>query len=187
MNLAGTLSFTLLAAAMVAGGAQAPQTQTQPQAQPGPTAQHRNLWIAKFTCEAKAAGAVAATQHHDADVLEFSNLFDNVVTFDKQGTPPQGSWSLTGNEVQFTGGNTAERALIGFGAGRQAITMEYSLSDPSGKVVWKSKIRTKPSYFGSAGGFGALQDQGAAEDQQAQKLVAMLSKFFGVVPPGKHS
>ncbi len=177
------LSPTLISVAVFVAGAGAQQSQQpQPQQQPAP---HRNLWIAKFTCDTKAASAVAATQHHVSDALEYSNLFDTVSTFDKDATEPQGSWSLAANEVDFSGGSTAERALIGYGAGRASITMEYKLSEPSGKVVWTAKFKTKPSWWGASGELGAVQNQGAAEDQQAEKLIAGLSKYFGLVPPKK--
>lgn len=179
-----TIACCALIAAVTSAGAKA---QEQPaKQQPAQTqqqqVQHRNLWIAKFTCDAKAAAAVAATQHYDSDALQYSNLFDHTITFEKQDTQPQDTWSLTGKEIDFSGGSTAERALIGWGAGRSSITMEYTLTDPSGKVVWTQKIKTKPSWWGASGGFGAVQNQGAATDAQAQKLIEGLSKYFGVAP-----
>lgn len=145
--------------------------------------EHRSLWIAKFTCETKAASAVAATQHHDSDALKYSSLFDGVTTFETDATQPQGTWALTANEVDYSGGSTAARALVGWGAGRASITMEYKLSDPSGKVVWTQKVKTRPSWWGSSGTLGAVQNQGAAVDEQAQKLTDSLAKFFAA--PGK--
>lgn len=183
MKRAAVLLSAIVAVAACATGAPA-QQQQQPQASPSqPQGQHRNLWIGKFTCDIKAASAVAATQHHDFDAMQYSNLFDGVTTFETAATQPQGTWSLTANEADFSGGSTAERALIGYGAGRASITMEYKLADPSGKVVWSQKIKTKPSFWGASGGFGAVQNQGAAEDQQAQKLTEALAKYFGVTPP----
>lgn len=146
------------------------------------SAQHRNLWIAKFTCEPKAASAVASTQAGDSNALKYSSLFEKVTTFDTDAKQPEGTWSLSGKEVGFTGGSTAARALVGFGAGRASITMEYTLTDPSGKVAWTDKIKTKPSWWGSSGTMGAVQNQGAAEDEQAQKLTQALTKYFQTAP-----
>jgi len=56
--------------------------------------------------------------------------------------------------------------------------MEYSLTDSTGKVVWAQKITTKPSFWGSAGTMGAVQNQKQAMDEQGQKLTEALSKFF---------
>lgn len=179
-------SAMLSCAAVAAAAAFAASATAQQQQAPQPQAVlHRNLWIAKFTCDTKAASAVAATQRHDSDGLEYSNLFDSVTTFANDATPPKGAWSLTAKEVDFGSGSTAERALIGYGAGRAHITMEYKLADPSGKVVWTGKIKTKPSWWGSSGTFGAVQNQSAAEDQQAEKLIEALSKYFGVAPQKK--
>lgn len=182
MKFVAVLSSALLIGSVYSIGANAQQAQPQP-SQPQPTAQapqHRILWIAKFTCDPKAASAVASTQRSDADALGYSSLFESVSTFEKDATQPQGTWSLTGNEVAFSGGSTAERALVGYGAGRRSITMEYKLTDPSGNVVWTAKIKTKPSIWGSAGALGAVQNQSAAEDEQAQKLIAGLSTYFGL-------
>lgn len=139
----------------------------------------RNLWIAKFTGDAKAAAAIGSTQASDINALKYGNLFDSVKTFDSDATQPAGSWMLAAKELDFSGGSTAARALVGFGAGRSHITMEYTLTDPDGKVVWTQKITTKPSFWGSAGAMGAVQNQGAAMDEQAQKLIDALNKFFG--------
>lgn len=171
--------------AVSANSAAAQQQPQQPQAQsqPQPPPQPRNLWIAKFTCDTKAASAVAATQRNDSDALQYSNLFNGVTTFNTSATQPQGTWSLTANEVDFSGGSTAERAIIGWGSGRASITIEYTLTDPSGKAVWTQKIKTKPSFWGASGELGAVQNQGAAVDDQAQKLVDALTKYFGATPP----
>jgi hypothetical protein len=138
----------------------------------------RSLWIAKFTSDTKAAAAVSTIQASDANALKYGNLFETVKTFDSDLTQPTGTWTLDGKELDFSGGSAATRALVGFGAGRAHITMEYTLSDPDGKVMWTQKITTKPSFWGSAGAMGAVQSQGQAMDEQGQKLTDALSKFF---------
>ena len=140
--------------------------------------QNRNLWIDKFSAETKAASAVASVQTSTANALKYSNLFSSVKTFDTDATQPEGTWSLTAKEVGFSGGSTAKRALIGFGSGRAKITMEYTLTDASKKAVWTKRITTKPSYWGAAGAMGAVQSQSGAVDEQAQKLVDALTRFF---------
>ncbi len=182
MKVARAVFLSSLVAAMFAAGDYAQQAP-----QPQPATQPRNLWIARFACDTKAAAAVAATQREEADALEYSNLFATVATFEKLAEQPKGTWSLTAKEVEFYAGSAAKRALLGYGAGRQSITMEYTLTSPDGKLAWQGKIKTKPSFFGSVGAVGAVQNQGAAEGQQAQKLIAALSKFFGGAPAGKHS
>lgn len=177
-KIPGLMISCVITAAAVAIGVVAQQPQSQ-------EPQHRSLWIAKFTCNSKAALAVAATQADDSNALKYSNLFDGVTTFDTDSTEPKGTWSLTTDEVDFSGGSTATRALIGLGAGRAHIEMVYRLTDPSGKMVWTMKIKTKPSFWGSSGGFGAVQNQGAVVGEQAQKLIEALSKFFSAVPPEK--
>jgi hypothetical protein len=137
---------------------------------------HRVLWIAKFTCETKAAAAVASTQAGVDNALKFSSIFDSVETYDSS-QKPDGAWTLTANETDYNGGNAAARALIGYGAGRAHIEMEYKLTDPTGKVVFTERIRTKPPW--SWGGIGANQDQGLAANEQAQKVTDVLAKFFG--------
>ncbi len=146
--------------------------------------QDRNLWIEKFSADAKAASAVASVQASTANALKYSNLFATVKTFDTDATQPEGTWSLTAKEVEYSGGSTAKRALIGFGSGRAKITMEYTLMDPSKKAVWTQRITTKPSYWGAAGAMGAVQSQSGAVDEQAQKLVNALTSFFS---PDKES
>lgn len=137
-----------------------------------------NLWIAKFAADTKAASAVAATQASDANALNYSNLFNTVKTFETDATQPAGTWSLTAKELEFTGGSAAARALVGWGAGRAHITMEYTLTDPEGKTVWTQKITTKPSFWGASGALGAVQNQHQAMDEQGQKLTNALSRFF---------
>jgi hypothetical protein len=149
----------------------APPVQIQQPAQ-------RSLWIAKYTADMKAAGAVASTQMSSENALKYSSLFAVVVTFESNATKPDGMWKLEAKEVDFSGGSTATRALVGFGAGRSHITMEYTLTDPEGKVAWTQKITTKPSFWGSVGYSGAVQNQGEAMDEQAQKLISALSKYF---------
>jgi hypothetical protein len=138
---------------------------------------HRVLWIAKFTCETKAASAVASTQVGVNNALKFSNIFDSVETYESNQKQPEGAWVLTANETDYRGGNAAARALIGYGAGRAQIEIEYKLIDPTGKVVFTQRIRTKPPW--SWGGLGANQDQGIAANEQAQKITDVLAKFFG--------
>lgn len=146
--------------------------------------QDRSLWIDKFSADAKAASAVASVQMSTANALKYSNLFATVKTFDTDAKQPEGTWLLTAKEVEFSGGSTAKRALIGFGSGRAKITMEYTLTDASKKAVWTKKITTKPSYWGAAGAMGAVQNQSGAVDEQAQKLVNALTSFFS---PDKES
>lgn len=141
--------------------------------------QQRNLWVAKFEGETKAASAVAAVQASDENGLKYSNLFGQVTAFDASPTQPAGSWSLTAKELDFSGGSAAARALVGYGAGRAHIEMQYELRDPEGKTVWTQKIKTKPSFWGATGAVGAVQNQGQAESDQAQKLIDALGKFFG--------
>jgi hypothetical protein len=176
--------FSALVAFVVSASGAAAQQQPQ-QPQPQNQQEHRNLWIAKFTCEIKAASAVAATQQGDSSALKYSNLFDGVTTFETDAKQPAGSWSLTANEADFSSGSTATRALIGYGAGRAHIEMEYNLTNPAGQVVWTQKLKTKPSFWGASGSLGAVQNQGAAEDEQAQKLTEALAKYLGVIPPKK--
>jgi|HubBroStandDraft_1064217.scaffolds.fasta_scaffold21785_3 hypothetical protein len=189
------LSSVMIAVAFSASGASAQSSQPQQPSQPPQTdqaqqqtpaqPQPRKLWIAKFTCETKAASAVAATQAGDTNALKYTSLFDTVTTFDADAKQPDGTWTLAANETDFSGGSAAARALVGMGAGRETITMEYTLTDPTGKAVWTQKIKTKPSFWGSAGQLGMVQNQGAATDEQAQKLIDALSKYFGVTPPKK--
>ena len=145
----------------------------------------RKLWIGKFTGEAKAASAVGATQGGDTNALKYSNLFYSVTTFETDAKQPEGTWSLTANETDYKQGSAAERVLVGMGSGRAVIEMEYKLTNPAGQVVWTQKFRTKPSFWGGSGAMGGVQNQGAAEDEQAKKLIDGLSKYFGVTPPKK--
>jgi hypothetical protein len=80
----------------------------------------------------------------------------------------------------YANGNTAERVLLGFGSGRAHIVLAYELLDPSGAVVWSQSIKTEPPFFGSAGGMGGVQNQHQAEGEQPRKLIAGLSKYFGL-------
>ncbi|MFP5237794.1 MAG: DUF4410 domain-containing protein [Acidobacteriota bacterium] len=168
MKKSAALCLSLVAAALCTPGLHAQQ--------------HRTLWIAKFECDIKAASAVAAVQSSDASALQYSSLFDKVTTFSTDTQQPAGTWSLIAKETDFSGGSAAARALIGYGAGRAHIQMEYQLHDPSGKVVWTQKIKTKPPFWGAMGAVGAVQNQGEAESEQAQKLTEALAKFFGVAP-----
>ena len=145
----------------------------------------RKLWVGKFTGETKAASALAATQAGDTNALKYSNLFDSLTTFETDAKQPEGTWSLTANETEYKQGSTAERVLVGMGSGRAVIEMEYKLTNPAGQVVWTQKFRTKPSFWGSSGAVGGVQNQGAAEDAQAKKLIEGLSKYFAVTPAKK--
>jgi hypothetical protein len=137
-----------------------------------------NLWIAKFSADSKAAAAVASTQAADASALNYSNLFNTVKTFETDAAQPAGTWCLAAKEVDYTGGSAAARALVGWGAGRAHITMEYTLTNPDGKAVWTGKITTKPSFWGASGALGAVQNQRQAMDEQGQKLTDALSKYL---------
>ena len=178
------LLFITLATAIapIAFGAQRSDQQDPRPATPDQTQQEqrtgRNLWIAKFTTEPQAAASVSVVQSSAAGALNYSNFFDVVRTFETDVTQPAGSWKLTGKELSFAGGSAAKRVLIGFGSGRAHLTMEYVLTDSDDKVVWTKEITTKPSFWGSAGAMGGVQNQGKAVDEQSQKLVGELGKFF---------
>lgn len=146
-----------------------------------------NLWIAKFECEPKAAQAVAGSQQADFAALQYSNLFSVVTLFSTQTTAPAGAWTLTGKELDFAGGSAAERAIVGFGSGRAHLVMLYELHDPSGKVVWSKKLKTEPSFWGSTGYVGPVQNQGAAWGKQGQALVNELQKYFQGDTKNKHA
>ena len=137
----------------------------------------RNLWIAKYEAEVKAASAVASIQVSTVNALKYSNLFASVKTFESDATQPEGTWTLSAKEIEFSGGSAAKRALVGFGSGRAKVTMEYSLYDTSKKLVWTMKIKTKANFWGAAA-LGAAQDQGKAMDEQGQKLTDALAEFF---------
>jgi hypothetical protein len=180
-KMCGWLAFIALTAATASaqssGGSQpVPTTNPTPTvatSQPG-----NNLWIAKFECETKAAQAVAGAQQSDFAALQYSSLFSGVTQFSSEATVPAGAWTLTGKELDFTGGSAAERALIGYGSGRAHLVMLYELHDPSGKVVWSKKLKTQPSFWGSTGYVGPTQNQGAASDKQGQALVNALQAYF---------
>lgn len=142
------------------------------------SAAKRNLWIAKFSADTNAAAAVANIQSSEASALLYSDLFAGVTTFMTNATQPDGTWTLESKEVSFSGGSAAARALVGWGAGRSHITMEYTLLDPDKKVAWTGTLTTKPSFWGAAGAVGAVQNQGQAVDEQAQKLIDAMSKYF---------
>ncbi|HTV15464.1 MAG TPA: DUF4410 domain-containing protein [Acidobacteriaceae bacterium] len=140
------------------------------------------LWMAKFDCEAKAASAVAEAQQSDLTALQYSSLFASVTAFTAAPAAPAGAWTLTGKEVNYSGGNAAERNMVGWGAGRAHLVMHYELHDANGKIVWTSDIKTEPTFFGSTGDTGAIQNQNAAEKKQGQALVNALAKFFASQP-----
>lgn len=138
----------------------------------------RQLWVAKFTSQDKAAAAVAAAQQDDLGALRQSNLFSKVTSFSTDPSQPAGSWSLSANEIGYSGGNTARRVMLGYGTGRAHLELEYKLTNPAGLVVWTRRIKTEPSFWSSSGPMGSVQNQGAAIDQQPPKLLHELSKFF---------
>ncbi|MBW4038463.1 MAG: DUF4410 domain-containing protein [Acidobacteria bacterium] len=156
---------------------------TSTPSQDGTSGAKRKLWIAKFNTDTNAAAAVANIQISEANALQYSELFSSVKTFATEDNQPDGTWTLEAKETSFSGGSAAARALVGWGAGRSHITMEYTLLDPDKKVAWTGTLTTKPSFWGSAGAVGAVQNQGQAVDEQAQKLIDALSKFFN--PPLK--
>lgn len=160
-----------------------PQNATQPAANTATSSvQDKTLWIAKFSCEPKAAPAVASIQQDDAAALQYTNLFKSVTSFATDAKQPAGSWSLTGKEISFAGGSTAERVIVGFGSGRAHVEMLYELRDPDGKVVWTKKIKTQPSFWSSSGAVGGVQNQHTAVSQQSQKLIDELTKYFSAHP-----
>lgn len=138
----------------------------------------RQLWIAKFTGDDKAAAAIAGAQQDDLGALRQSSLFSKVTSFSTDATQPAGTWSLSANEVSYSGGSTAKRVVVGYGTGRAHLELEYKLTNPAGTVVWIKKIKTEPSFWSSTGAVGGVQDQAAAIDKQPQRLLDELSKFF---------
>lgn len=138
----------------------------------------RQLWMAKFTGEDKAAAAIAAVQQDDLGALRQSSLFSKVTSFSTDATQPAGTWSLSANEGSYSGGSTAKRVMLGYGTGRAHLELEYKLTNPAGSVVWTKRIKTEPSFWSSSGAVGGVQNQDAAVDKQPQKLLDELSKFF---------
>lgn len=176
VGMAVALTLGLAVSAWPQNAPQAPANNAS-----GP-AQDKTLWIAKFSCEAKAAPAVASIQQDDAAALQYTNLFKSVSSFATDAKQPAGSWSLSGKEISFAGGSTAERVIVGFGSGRAHVEMLYELSDPAGKVVWTKKIKTQPSFWSSSGAVGGVQNQHAAVSQQSQKLIDEITKYFSAHP-----
>lgn len=184
-----TLVTAALAVALYPAALAAQHNQPQPSQQAEPAsaasaAQAANpqvgkpdLWIAQFEAESKAAAAVASIQVSTANALKYSNLFGSVKTFESDAKQPEGTWTLTGKEIEFSGGSAAKRALVGFGSGRAKVTMEYTLYDGAKKAVWTKKISTKANFWGAAA-LGAGQDQGKAMSEQGQKLTDALAQFF---------
>ncbi len=117
------------------------------------------------------------------NALNYSSLFSAIASFDTTPQQPAGTWSLTANEVEYKAGSAAERTLVGLGAGRASITMEYKLTNDANQVVWTQQIKTEPSFWGASGAQGAVQNQGAAVDEQAQKLTQALTKYFNPSAP----
>ncbi len=137
-----------------------------------------NLWIAKFECDTKAAQAVAMAQQADLNALEYANLFAGVTSFATVPAAPAGAWTLNAKEIDFGGGSAAARTLVGWGAGRAHLVMEYTLHDATGAAVWTKQIKSQPSFWGASGATGAVQNQGDAERKQGQDLVNALAKFL---------
>lgn len=138
----------------------------------------RQLWIAKFTGEDKAAAAIAAAQQDDLAALRQSSLFSKVTSFATDATQPAGMWSLSASETSYSGGSTAKRVMLGYGTGRAHLELEYRLTSPTGSEVWTKKVKTEPSFWSSSGAVGGIQNQDAAIGKQPQKLLDELSKFF---------
>ncbi len=145
-----------------------------------PHAGGRELWIARFTGEDKAAAAMAAVQKDDLGALRESSLFSKVTSFSSDATQPHGSWSLSAIEISYSAGSAAKRVLVGYGTGRAHLVLEYKLLNPAGTVVWTKTIKTEPSFWSSTGAVGGVQNQDAAVDKQPQKLLDELSKFFAL-------
>jgi hypothetical protein len=139
----------------------------------------RNLWIAQFTCEPKAAAAVASIQQSDAAALQYSGLFKSITSFTSDSKQPAGTWSLSATETSYSGGSTAKRVMVGFGTGRAHVVMRYELRDPGGEVVWSEKIKSEPSLWSSSGAVGGVQNQDASMSKQSEKLVDALAKYLG--------
>jgi hypothetical protein len=183
--LAVVLSLSAAFSSVFAQDSAAPAASAQaaaPTEKPNSAPSGRTLWIAKFSSDAKAASAVANIQNSEASALQYSNLFDVVKSFATDPVQPEGTWTLQSKEISFSGGSAATRALVGLGAGRSHITMEYTLLDPDRKTVWTGSLTTKPSFWGSGGAIGAVQNQNKAVDEQAQKLIDALSKFLNPNP-----
>jgi len=144
----------------------------------GLVAHGRTLWIAKFTCPDEAASATAIVQTDDLTALKQSTLFDGVSSFSTDSEQPAGTWSLSAKVTSYAKGSASERVLLGLGTGRAHIVVAYELHDPTGAVVWSDSIKTEPSFWASGGGVGGIQDQHAATNEQSQKLLDALSKYF---------
>jgi hypothetical protein len=138
----------------------------------------RSLWVARFTGQPKAAAAIASVEQGDVAVLQQSGLFKIVASFSSQPEQPNGTWVLSAKEISYSGGSTANRVMIGFGAGRSHIVMKYELQNPSSSMVWTKTIKSEPSFWASGGTIGGMQNQSASSDKQAQKLLNALSEFL---------
>ena len=137
-------------------------------------AQAKDLWLARFTSPSNATAVVASAETADIEAIEQSGLFGKVSSFRTEAQKPDGAWELSGDVVKYSQGSTAKSMLVGFGAGRARLVIEYKLQNPAGETVWTSKIKTKPSFFSTAG----TNLHNARTDRQAQKLVDELTKFM---------
>jgi hypothetical protein len=137
-------------------------------------AQAKNLWLARFAGPSNATAVVASAETADLQAIEQSGLFDKVSSFRTEAKKPEGTWELSANVIKYSHGSTAKSMLVGFGAGRAHLVMEYKLKDPSGRTVWTTRIKTHPSFWSSA--VTNLHD--AKADRQAQKLLDELAKFM---------
>jgi len=165
-------AILLLAVALLSPAISFSQNKKSDKGTPSATAV---LYIAKFSGETKAASAVGAAQSDIFNALNYSNLFQKVIPNTEE--QPTGAWALEGEETDYSGGSTAKRVMVGFGSGRAHLVMKYTLKNSEGTAVWTKEIKTEPSFFGSAGAIGAVQQQDAS-GKQGQKLVEALNKFF---------
>lgn len=134
----------------------------------------KNLWLARFTGPSNATAVVASAQTADLEAIQQSGLFGKVSSFRTEAQKPDGAWELSADVISYSHGSTAKSMLVGFGAGRAYLVMEYKLKNPSGETVWTTKIKTHPSFWSSA----VTDLHNAKADRQAQKLLDELTKFM---------
>ncbi len=82
-------------------------------------------------------------------------------TFEITAEPPpagKGSvYTLAVKIVEWRAGNAAKRVLVGLGSGREAVDVEYSLTDGSGKRVIEKKDTIRTNFYSQgAGSVGTL-------------------------------
>jgi hypothetical protein len=136
--------------------------------------QAHDLWLSRFTGPSKATAVLASVESSDLAAIQQSGLFGKVTSFRENPQKPDNSWELSADTADYSHGSTAKSMLIGFGAGRAHIVIEYKLKDASGKVIWTRTIKTHPSFWSSA--VTNLHDPKA--NRQAQKLLDALEKFM---------